>query len=125
MKAVALLVNENFPHPATLLLRASGIDVVSVQESMPAASDHQVLEVARLQNRWIVTFDRDYGDLVFREKLPPPPAILYLRQEPSPAEHYANIVLTMLKQAVQVAGCLVVVTSKQARFRRFVASAEI
>jgi predicted nuclease of predicted toxin-antitoxin system len=124
----ALLVNENFPHPATLVLRSQDVDVLSVLEIMPAASDKEVLAKARQLGRWIVTFDRDYGDLVFRERLPPPPAILFLRQEPSPPEHYAQVVNAMMAQADQVEGCLVVITHKQtklqARFRRFTSAAE-
>jgi len=29
--------------------------------------------------RWLITFDRDYGELVFRLNLPPPPLLLLLR----------------------------------------------
>jgi hypothetical protein len=38
-----------------------------------------VLDLARAEGRWLVTFDRDYGELVFRRNLPPPPVILLFR----------------------------------------------
>ena len=53
--SVKLLANENFPAPAIKRLRAQGIDVVAVAETMPASSDEQVLEFARRDGRWIVT----------------------------------------------------------------------
>jgi predicted nuclease of predicted toxin-antitoxin system len=72
---IGLLANENFPVPAVRKLRAAGIDVVAVADAMPAASDAEVLAFARQQGRWIVTFDRDYGELVFKDGLPAPQAV--------------------------------------------------
>lgn len=122
--SVKLLADENFPAPAIRRLRAQGIDVLSVAEIMPASTDIQVLAFARQDHRWVVTFDRDYGDLVIRHGIAPPPAILYLRQEPYPPEKAADLVLAMAALRERVEGCLVVVTSRHARYRRFLAKQE-
>ena len=124
---VKLLANENFPAPAIRRLRAEGVDGVDglpVAELMPASSDVEVLAFARQEGRWIVTFDRDYGDMVIRHRMPPPPAILYLRQEAYPPEKAAELVLAMMALPERVEGCLVVVTARNARYRRFVARSE-
>lgn len=73
--SIKLLANENFPAPAIRKLREAGRDVVAVREAMPSASDKAVMDFARREQRWDITFDRDYGDLIFREGLPPPPVI--------------------------------------------------
>jgi predicted nuclease of predicted toxin-antitoxin system len=73
-----LLANENVPLPAVKLLRRKGFDVVATAETMPGASDEQVLRFSRDERRWLVTYDRDYGELVFSRGLPSPPAIVYL-----------------------------------------------
>ena len=70
---ITLLANENFPGPAIRKLRAAGVDVVAVIEAMPSVSDREVMAYARQEQRWLVTFDRDYGDLIFREGLLPLP----------------------------------------------------
>lgn len=114
-----LLANENFPMPAVRLLRMAGVDVKTVLDELPAASDEEVLAYARQHQRWIVTFDRDYGDLIFRKGLPPPPAIIYLRQEAYAPETPAELVLSVIKMPAQVSGCFVVVSSKNVRYRRF------
>lgn len=116
-----LLANENFPLPAVRLLQEAGVDVQTVLDVMPAASDEDVLAYARREQRWIVTFDRDYGDLVFRKGMPPPPAIIYLRQEAYSPEKPAELVLAILAMPDQVMGCFVVVTTRNARYRRFAA----
>lgn len=117
--STALLANENFPAPAIRKLRAAGVDVVAVSEIMPAVSDKEVLEFARREQRWIVTFDRDYGDLVFREGLLPPPAILFFRQEPYPPDRPADLVLAMLSEPQQAEGCMVVISEQNIRRKRF------
>ena len=116
---IKLLDNENFPVPAIRKLRTAGVDVVAVIETMPSVSDREVMAYARQEQRWIVTFDRDYGDLVFREGLLPPPAILFSRQEPYPPEPPADIVLAMLSEPQQLEGCMVVISRQNIRRRRF------
>jgi predicted nuclease of predicted toxin-antitoxin system len=117
--SIALLANENFPAPAIRKLRAAGIDVVAVREAMPAVCDKEVMAFARREQRWIVTFDRDYGDLVFREGLLPPPAILFFRQEPYPPDRPADLVLAMLSEPQQATGCMVVISEQNVRRKRF------
>jgi predicted nuclease of predicted toxin-antitoxin system len=117
--SVALLANENFPAPAVRTLRSAGVDVVAVREAMPAASDREVIAYARREGRWILTFDRDYGELVFREGLPPPPAILFFRQEPFLPEYPADLVLALLSDPGQVDGCMVVIGERNIRRKRF------
>lgn len=117
--SIALLANENFPAPAIRKLRAAGVDVVAISEAMPAVSDKAVLEFARREQRWIVTFDRDYGDLVFREGLLPPPAILFFRQEPYPPDRPADLVLAMLSEPQQAEGCMVVISERNIRRKHF------
>jgi predicted nuclease of predicted toxin-antitoxin system len=114
-----LLANENFPLPAVRLLREAGVDIQTVLDVMPAASDEDVLAYARREQRWIVTFDRDYGDLVFRKGMPPPPAIIYLRQEAYSPEKPAELVKAILAMPEKVQGCFVVATQRNVRYRRF------
>ncbi len=60
-------------------MRAAGHDVMSIAESHAGDNDTQVLALARAEGRWLVTFDRDYGELLFARNLAPPPAVILLR----------------------------------------------
>ena len=113
----ALIVNENFPAPAVRVLRSKGVDVLSVQETMPDASDEAVLAKASETGRWLVTFDRDYGELVFSRQCAPPQAILYLRQEPIPPTRPAEWVLELLSEPDLAEGHLVVIGERAVRRR--------
>ncbi len=82
------LLNENFPQPSVQRLRAAGWDVLAVAESATSAADTAVMALAREEGRWLVTFDRDYGELVFRQQFAPPLVLLlrvrsYRPDEPS------------------------------------------
>jgi predicted nuclease of predicted toxin-antitoxin system len=73
------LLNENIPLPAVARLRAAGWDITSIAEDAPSIIDPDVMALARAEGLWLATFDRDYGELVFRRNLAPPPVILLLR----------------------------------------------
>ena len=113
----ALIVNENFPVPALLKQRERGVDVMSVQEDMPGASDETILMRACETGRWLVTFDRDYGELVYSRACPSPPATLYIRQEPYPADRPAEWILSLLDNPADATGYMVVIGEQTTRRR--------
>lgn len=117
MSAPEFLANENVPAPLLRLLREQGLVVHAVGELMSRASDSAVLKYAHDNSLWLLTFDRDYGELVFAREAPPPPAILYLRQDPHPMATLAATVLALLTDAEVLQGHLVVVDGRRIRRR--------
>ena len=59
------LADENIPMAVVKALRDAGIDTASVSELSPGASDMDVLASAQTDDRILLTFDTDFGDLVF------------------------------------------------------------
>ena len=70
------LANENFPRPCTLILRDNGYQVKSIQEDYQGISDEDVIKIALNEKLIILTFDRDYGELIFKYAIENPPAIV-------------------------------------------------
>lgn len=64
------LANEKFPLDAVEVLRQNGHDVVWIRVESPGISDPEVLSRAQAENRILLTFDKDFGELAFRSKLP-------------------------------------------------------
>src|SRR5664280_2573276 len=64
------LANENIPAVAVAALQAAGHDVVWVAVASPDSDDRQVLSQAAVEQRLILTFDKDFGELAFRSGLP-------------------------------------------------------
>ena len=69
------------------------------------------------QHRWLVTFDRDYGELVYSRACPSPPAILYIRQEPYPVDRPAEWILSLLDNPADATGYMVVIGEQTIRRR--------
>ena len=67
---IKLLLDENFPVPAAHRLGEAGLNVLAIRETGPAWPEEVVLALAVAEQRRIVTFDRNYGDLVFKMNLP-------------------------------------------------------
>lgn len=93
-----LLANENIPLSSVQVLRAAGHDVLSITEHQPGMTDTEVMSMAHTQQRSIVTFDRDYGELIFVNRMPTPPAVFYLRVPPSSPQAAALTILALLQQ---------------------------
>ena len=62
-------------HLAALLIGA-GHDVVYMSEVAPRAADTEVMNRADRENRLLLTEDKDFGDLVFRQARPVPGIVL-------------------------------------------------
>lgn len=76
-----LLANENFPQSSVKILKDAGYDVVSVGEEFAGILDREVIDFANKEHRIILTFDRDYGELIFKQGYRPSAGVIYLRWE--------------------------------------------
>ena len=90
------LANENFPLKSVYLLREVGHNVASITEDSPGIKDQEVLQRAVNEQRIILTFDRDYGELIYKKRLPIPAGVVYFRFEPVIPEEPARYLLTLL-----------------------------
>lgn len=66
-----LLANENFPLSSTKILSEAGFDVLSIGIDFQGITDQEVITIAQKEKRLILTFDRDYGELIFKSGLKP------------------------------------------------------
>lgn len=89
------LADENFPLRSVALLREAGHDVLAVSERLPGVPDQTVLERAVAERQILLTFDRDYGELIFGKSLPVPPGVVYLRLVPRTPLEAGEVVLAL------------------------------
>jgi predicted nuclease of predicted toxin-antitoxin system len=57
-------------------LRQSGHDVVYMSDVAPRASDAEVMNRAQSETRLLLTEDKDFGDLIFRQRRSVPGVVL-------------------------------------------------
>jgi len=112
-----LLANENFPAPSVRYLRDGGYDVAAVFEGRERVSDREVLALAKAEQRWIVTFDRDYGDLIFARSLAAPPAVILFRMRSYRPDTPGRLVAGLLESDSGLEGHFIVVDEARLRKR--------
>jgi predicted nuclease of predicted toxin-antitoxin system len=113
-----LLTDENVPRPSVRLLRESGYEVDSMTELAPGTPDTEVLARAQSAGQVLITFDRDFGELVYHRGAPAPLGIIYLRVEPADAEEPARLLLSLFTgEDIQWVGRFTVVDRERVRQR--------
>lgn len=112
------LADENFPRPALEALRQAGWDVLSIAGSCPGISDDEVIAVCADQERVLLTFDKDFGELVFRRGLSAASGVVLFRITPETPEDAAALALALVESQPNLAGTFCVVTRDRIRVRR-------
>ena len=87
-----LLANENFPLKSVLYLRDKGFDISAIGTDNPSIEDHIVMAIAIKEDRTILTFDRDYGELIFKHNYKPSRGVVYIRLEEYQADEPGKII---------------------------------
>ncbi|MCD6484647.1 MAG: DUF5615 family PIN-like protein [Candidatus Odinarchaeota archaeon] len=70
------LADENIPLKVVKELEKIDVDILSISLLYPGITDLEVTKIAREQQRIIITFDKDFGHLIFRENYKVPGIIL-------------------------------------------------
>ena len=91
-----LLANENFPLDSVKYLSAVGFDIKSIGLDNMSISDREVMNIAINESRIILTFYRDYGELIFKYKYQPDMGVIYLRLDKYEPDEPAKIIEQVL-----------------------------
>lgn len=111
------LANEKFPGAAVAALIAAGHDVVWVRNAAPGMSDPDVLAWATRQERILLTFDKDFGELARASALPRTCGVLLFRVPmPNPGDVGARL-SALIASRDDWAGNFSVVESGRIRMR--------
>ena len=110
-----LLADENFPGPAVNTLRQLGHDVVWVTEDSSGCSDEDVLARCAREARVLLTFDKDFGELAFRCRLPADCGIILFRVSTRSPEDVSAIAAATLALPLNWSGFFTVVRKNRIR----------
>lgn len=97
--SVAVLLDEHMPRDVADGLRRAGHDVATIAAVAAGIDDLGVLALARSTGRWLLTFDSDYGDLIYKRGAAPPAAVLYFRVRPVVASDVLALAMAALIDA--------------------------
>jgi len=110
-----ILANENFPLEAVKALRAEGHDVAWIRTLSQGSSDSDVLKRAQVENRVLITFDKDFGELAFRARLTAKSGIILFRISMPSSSVVGETVVTAISSREDWAGHFSVVEDQRIR----------
>jgi predicted nuclease of predicted toxin-antitoxin system len=113
-----LCANENVPGDCVAVLRESGHDVLWIREGARGSTDALVLALAQSEERLLITFDKDFGELVYRQgAVASDGVVLFRLRKPSP-DLIAKRVKQILESRTDWPGHFSVVDEHSVRMRR-------
>ncbi|MGC8644463.1 MAG: DUF5615 family PIN-like protein [Isosphaeraceae bacterium] len=111
------LANENFPLDAVEAIRKDGHDVSWIRTDAPGSKDRDILNRAESEQRILLTFDKDFGELAFQHGLPASCGIVLFRLRAASSAAIAVLVATALQSRTDWAGHFSVVEEGRIRMR--------
>ena len=116
-----LLANENFPLASVKILVNSGYDITYIGEDYSGILDSEVMEIAINEERTILTFDRDYGELIFKKGYQPIKGVIFLRWDDfKPNEPGEYLVDLFASNDIQFEGMFTVINENNIRQKKII-----
>lgn len=113
------LIDENIPLASAEMLQAEGHNIRTVATLFAGLPDAKILTEAIEKEEYIITFDKDFGEMVFRKNLPCPPAIILFRITTYKPTDPAEIILKLISEKrYSFVGYLTVIHKNKIRQRR-------
>lgn len=98
------LANENVPGAAVEAVRQAGADITWVRDISPGIGDEDVLALSQAEDRVLLTFDKDFGEMAFERGKTATPGIILLRPRLRSPEHVAQFTVALLTQPIDWTG---------------------
>lgn len=111
------LADENVAKVVAVRLRAAGADVVIIAETTAGASDEQVLAIAVADQRILITEDRDFGEMIVRQRMAVGGIVLLELDPLSNDAVAARVAQVISTHAAKLSGNLVVIEPGRVRIR--------
>ena len=111
-----IFVDENVPSDVAAWVRDAGHDVRTAAAEGPGSPDDRWLDYAWSERRVILTADRDFGDLVFRQRRPCR-GVVYVRLDALPVRERALRLAEVWPVVERAAGRFATVTPERVRVR--------
>ena len=115
-----LLADENFPLASIKLLSQAGYNIIGIGIDNHDISDEEVIQFAREEERLILTFDKDFGELIFKSGLKPDAGVIYLRWDEFKPEDPGKYLIHLFKSGdISFQGKLTVISGISIRQRKY------
>jgi predicted nuclease of predicted toxin-antitoxin system len=112
------LADENIEREFIEALRQASFDVVSVRENYVGITDDEILQIAEKENAIILTYNTDFGELVFRYGFKAGGVTLLRLSGLSLADKINKTILAIREHELELENAFTVVSEKLVRIRK-------
>lgn len=118
MNEIKFLLDVNVGSRVRSFLGSKDFDVLAVVDVNPRMRDKEILALAHSLGRVIITADKDFGELVFKEGLPQRGVILL--EDTNPVKQQAYLDDIILNHPNEIQDHFIVAQNDRIRIRKFV-----
>jgi predicted nuclease of predicted toxin-antitoxin system len=94
--------------------------ISSISETHAGISDQEVIKIAKEQDLIILTFDKDYGEIIFRYKPDNPPSVIFFRVKGDSPDFAAKILIDLIEnKQIDFTNTFSVIESEAIRQRKY------
>ena len=109
------LADENIPLKVVKRLRDDGLDVTSVMEIRVGMNDEDIAKLSEKEKAIIITFDKDFGEIIFRRSIKPYGLILLRIPPKSVGYIYSFLKWLLIESKIEFEKKLIVVREDKIR----------
>lgn len=96
----AFLANENIQQEVVDAVRQAGHDLKWIKKIQPGIDDDSVLQISMAENRVLLTFDKDFGEMAFRQGKSATCGVILFRPHVHFPDYVIRFVTAVLAQSV-------------------------
>jgi len=113
-----ILADENIEREFIEALREADFDVISVRESYIGIADDEILQIAAEEKAVILTYDTDFGELIFRFNLQSHGVILLRLSGLSMTKKVKKTILAIREHETELENAFTVISENSVRIRK-------
>lgn len=111
------LADENIHAGIMAWLRETGNDVLYAADVLQSRSDDDLLAIARKEQRILITDDKDFGELIFYQRLATSGIVLIRLHSPSISERLERLADVWPTIETRAPGRFIVISDRKVRVR--------
>lgn len=112
------LVDECVGHSVAQWLNQNNFDAISIYDATPGINDNLVLKQAFSENRILITSDKDFGEMIFKNNQEHCGILLLRLIDERPANKIQILSIVLQNHAQDLMGNFVVATEKTIRITK-------
>lgn len=112
------LADENIPKASYNVLKDNEWDIIHIADDLSGLKDEEIVALSIEQRRIIITFDSDFGELIFKDGMCPLGCIFLRLKDFMPSYPAEVLIELMMEGEIEFSNYFTVIDDNQVRQRK-------